>query len=50
MNGLPMWLTVASILVGICAVALLWADERWTRTERELFSSCSCSACTGVRT
>lgn len=45
MNGLPMWLTVASILVGICAVALIVADERWTRQQSNLTAGCTCTTC-----
>lgn len=49
MNGLPFSLTVAAILVGLGCVALMWADERWTRHERELFRTCKCGTCDGGR-
>lgn len=49
MNGLPAVITVAAILVGIGSLVLIWADERWTRKQQELFDNCRCGECTAAR-
>ena len=49
MNGLPAVAVVAAVLVGLGSLVLMWADERWTRRKQELYASCRCAACRGVR-